>query len=84
MDPDVFFPIRGQSTLPAKNICFFCPVRVYCAEYSIAIGEKLGVWGGLSERERRRIRRVRSLARKAGLVDTEFDDSEEEDEEEVY
>lgn len=84
LNPDVFYPVRGQSTAPAKDICFTCPVRVQCAEYSIALGEKLGVWGGLSERERRRIRRVRSLARRNGLVGSvesdELDEESEDDE----
>lgn len=86
---DVFYPLRGESTLPAKRICYGCPVRIECLEYALAITEKLGVWGGCSERERRRIRRARKLARKAGLVDpllagddvlfSEEDDIEEDD-----
>lgn len=81
MDPDIFFPVRGQSTAPAKAICAKCPVRIECLEHAIALSEKLGVWGGASERERRRIRRVRSLARKAGLVSADdLDESDIEDE----
>lgn len=37
----------------AKNICLACPVMAQCREYSIAIREPHGVWGGLSEKERR-------------------------------
>jgi WhiB family redox-sensing transcriptional regulator len=60
MDPDLFFPERGASTREAKAICAACPVRVDCLEYALANAEKFGIWGGLSERERRRIRRMRA------------------------
>lgn len=62
MDPDLFFPERGASTRDAKSICNSCPVRVDCLEYALANGEKFGIWGGMSERERRRIRRMRAIA----------------------
>ncbi len=60
---DLFFPERGASTRKAKQICGECEVQVECLEYAITNGEKFGIWGGLSERERRRIRKERSLAR---------------------
>lgn len=63
VDPDLFFPERGASTKEAKAVCQGCVVRVECLEYALANGEKFGIWGGLSERERRRIRRQRALAR---------------------
>ena len=62
VDPDLFFPERGASTREAKEVCRGCVVRVECLEYALANSEKFGIWGGLSERERRRIRRARSLA----------------------
>ncbi len=62
-DPDLFFPERGASTKEAKSVCQGCVVREDCLEYALAQGEKFGIWGGLSERERRRIRRQRTLAR---------------------
>ncbi len=62
VDPDLFFPERGASTREAKEVCRACVVRVDCLEYAITNGEKFGIWGGLSERERRRIRRARALA----------------------
>ena len=65
VDPDLFFPERGASTREAKAVCHGCTVRLDCLEYALANGEKFGIWGGLSERERRRIRRQRSLARAA-------------------
>jgi WhiB family redox-sensing transcriptional regulator len=43
-------------------------VRLECLEYALANGEKFGIWGGMSERERRRIRRARALARRRGDV----------------
>jgi WhiB family redox-sensing transcriptional regulator len=65
VDPDLFFPERGASTKEAKSVCKGCVVRDDCLEYALANGEKFGIWGGLSERERRRIRRQRALARAA-------------------
>ena len=64
MDPDLFFPERGASTREAKSICRSCMVRVDCLEFALRNGEKFGIWGGMSERERRRIRRMRALARR--------------------
>lgn len=63
VDPDLFFPERGASTREAKAVCKGCQVREDCLEFALTNGEKFGIWGGLSERERRRIRRQRSLAR---------------------
>lgn len=60
VDPDLFFPERGESTASAKDVCRGCVVRTECLEYALINGEKFGIWGGLSERERRRIRRSRS------------------------
>lgn len=67
VDPDLFFPERGASTREAKEVCKGCVVREDCLEYALANGEKFGIWGGLSERERRRIRRQRALARRTAL-----------------
>ena len=66
VDPDLFFPERGASTREAKEVCRGCVVREDCLEYALANGEKFGIWGGMSERERRRLRRQRALARRAG------------------
>lgn len=60
-DADLFFPERGASTRKAKAICGACEVRVECLEFAIVQSEKFGIWGGLSERERRRIRKERAL-----------------------
>ncbi len=61
VDPELFFPERGSSTREAKEVCRGCVVRVDCLEFAIANSEKFGIWGGMSERERRRVRRARLL-----------------------
>jgi WhiB family redox-sensing transcriptional regulator len=68
VDPDLFFPERGASTREAKEVCRGCVVREECLEYALSNGEKFGIWGGMSERERRRIRRRRALERRTGDV----------------
>lgn len=65
VDPDLFFPERGASTEEAKAVCAGCAVREQCLEFALTNGEKFGIWGGLSERERRRIRRERARDRGA-------------------
>ena len=67
VDPDLFFPERGASTREAKAVCRSCEVQGDCLEYALAHGEKFGIWGGLSERERRRVRRARALERNAAI-----------------
>lgn len=57
-DPEAFFPEKGGSTREAKRICAGCEVRAECLEYALAQDERFGIWGGLSERERRRLRRA--------------------------
>ncbi len=59
-DPEAFFPEKGGSTREAKRICLRCEVRAECLEYALARDERFGIWGGLSERERRRLRRQAS------------------------
>jgi len=59
---DLFFPERGASTRAAKAICRECHVREECLEFAIRSNEKFGIWGGMSERERRRVRRERQIA----------------------
>ncbi|MDA8291236.1 MAG: WhiB family transcriptional regulator [Actinomycetota bacterium] len=61
VDPELFFPERGSSTREAKEVCRGCVVQQDCLEFAIANGEKFGIWGGMSERERRRVRRSRVL-----------------------
>ena len=65
-DPDMFFPEIGgpaKAAKAAKAVCRECPVAKECLEYALANGERYGVWGGLSERERRRVSEQQHLAR---------------------
>lgn len=61
-DSDVFFPERGESADPARQVCARCPVRQPCLVYAIDKGIAHGVWGGLAERERRVLRVPRQRA----------------------
>ena len=56
-DPEAFFPEKGGSTRDAKKICSSCEVRSHCLEYALENDERFGIWGGLSERERRKLRK---------------------------
>ena len=58
-DPEAFFPEKGGSTRDAKRVCAACLVRQECLDYAMDNDERFGIWGGLSERERRRLRRER-------------------------
>jgi WhiB family redox-sensing transcriptional regulator len=67
VDPDLFYPERGASTAEAKAVCRACVVREACLEQALTSpAETFGIWGGLSERERRRVRRQRALAARTG------------------
>jgi WhiB family redox-sensing transcriptional regulator len=57
-DPEAFFPEKGGSTREAKKVCLSCEVRVDCLEYALEQDERFGIWGGLSERERRRLKKL--------------------------
>ena len=56
-DPEAFFPEKGGSTREAKRVCASCDVRSDCLEYALANDERFGIWGGMSERERRRLKK---------------------------
>lgn len=56
-DPEAFFPEKGGSTREAKKVCVSCEVRSECLEYALEHDERFGIWGGLSERERRRLKK---------------------------
>ena len=64
--PSVFFPSDGVGVDVARRICADCPVKALCLEYALRNGIDHGVWGGASERERRRIARRRRLERLTG------------------
>jgi WhiB family redox-sensing transcriptional regulator len=55
-DLEVFFPGRGESAEPARQVCAGCPVRQPCLDYAISNRITHGIWGGLTERERRALR----------------------------
>lgn len=59
-DPEIFFPERGGSSKAARSVCTNCPVRIECLKYALANREQFGIWGGTSERERRKLRRLAS------------------------
>lgn len=70
MDQRIFFPTQGQDTRPAKAICSGCSAREACLDFALTNREKFGVWGGMSERERRDERKARGLTEEARPVRT--------------
>jgi WhiB family redox-sensing transcriptional regulator len=57
-DRSLFFPSLGGNTAKAGAICSSCPVRQECLAYALADPESAGVWGGVTERDRRKLRSV--------------------------
>jgi len=77
VDPDLWFPEKGGSTREAKALCARCPVRPECLAYALEHDERFGIWGGASEGDRRRMRRlvfirqgapVRALDKRTGVI----------------
>lgn len=62
VDPAVFFPEKGGSTRPAKKICAACPVIDQCRVYSLTNDEHFGIWAGMTELDRRNLRRERKAS----------------------
>ena len=60
VDPEIFFPDKGGSTRNPKRVCAMCEVRAECLDYALTHEDagRFGIWGGFSERERRRLKRV--------------------------
>ncbi len=54
-DPEIFYPDKGGSVTEAKRVCAHCPVTAECLDYALTHDEWWGVWGGMSEQERRRL-----------------------------
>lgn len=77
---DIFFPVRGQDVTVAKSYCEVCTVRTECADAGLL--EREGIWGGQSERARRRLRRVAGLTipRRPDRLDDDTSDEHEHDE----
>lgn len=61
-DPEAFFPEKGGATAPAKAVCASCAVAAECLDWALENNERFGIWGGLSERERRRLARQQKSA----------------------
>lgn len=59
LDPETFYPAEDDDAGLAKEICGQCPVQEPCLEHALSVREKDGVWGGYTERERRRLIRQR-------------------------
>lgn len=60
VDPEMFYPDKGGSTAEAKRICQGCPARQPCLEFGLANNERFGIWGGVSERDRRKMLKRRA------------------------
>jgi Transcription factor WhiB len=73
-DLNLFFPGRGESAEPARQVCAACPVRQPCLDYAVSNAITDGIWGGLTERERRALRssylRAVRLERDRGVAAT--------------
>ena len=63
IDPELFYPERGESTREAKAVCAQCPVVEPCLDYALRTREVFGIWGGVAERERRTMRARKITAR---------------------
>jgi WhiB family redox-sensing transcriptional regulator len=68
LDPELFFPETANDEDAAKAVCAACPVRQACLDHALAASEPYGIWGGLTLRERRLLRRERSAARHLRLT----------------
>lgn len=70
-DPELFFPIGNTGPAlhqieQAKAVCHRCPVIQTCLKWALESGQDAGIWGGLSEDERRALRRRTARQRRAG------------------
>ena len=73
-DPELFFPIGSTGPVlaqiaEAKEVCAQCPVREACLDFALSTGQAYGIWGGLTEDERRGLRRrmQRAAARRSAV-----------------
>jgi WhiB family redox-sensing transcriptional regulator len=86
-DPEAWFPEKGASTRNPKQVCMGgCEVREECLTYALLNGERFGVWGGLSERERRQIQRrgltpAEAVYVRPAAVDDDQDDEKDDEKE---
>ncbi|MGE5209710.1 MAG: WhiB family transcriptional regulator [Acidobacteriota bacterium] len=63
LDASVFYPDDDEGAEAAKSVCASCSVQSACLDYALSEREKAGVWGGATERDRRRMIRQRRRAR---------------------
>lgn len=68
LDPRIFYPANDDEAVVAQAVCEDCEVRLACLEWALGRREKDGVWGGATERDRRRI--IRQRRRAARLAQT--------------
>lgn len=61
LDTALFFPGQGESVDEARAVCSGCVVRSECAAYALDSGQRFGIWGGTTERDRRRARALRQV-----------------------
>lgn len=61
-DPELFMPDKGGTTAPAKRICLACPVRRACLDYAVDSRQRWGIWGGVGQKELRRLINARTAA----------------------
>jgi WhiB family redox-sensing transcriptional regulator len=62
-DPELFWPDKGGSTLHGKAVCRGCPVIAECLNFAVEHNETSGIWGGLTARERNRLKRTGNAKR---------------------
>lgn len=72
-DPESFFPEKGGSTREAKRTCSRCEVRAECLDAALERDERFGIWGGLSERDRRKLTRLQATTAQPSANDTDTD-----------
>lgn len=68
LDAAIFYPPSEEEAQPAQDVCAACGVRQACLEFALATRERDGVWGGATERDRRRIVRQRRRARREAAL----------------
>jgi len=64
-DPEAHYPEAGGTSALAKRTCMACPVRAACLEHAITAGEEYGIWGGVGQKELRRLIRARRAEQEA-------------------
>lgn len=60
-DPEIFFPEKGGSVRLAIDICNECEVRLECLEWALTNNEKYGIWGGMTAKDRERLKKQRGV-----------------------